>query len=523
MSYIFYRQSANEVSLLTSQLQNSSSFEEWERCANQLDSLLGNDLWRQNPNSKKYDFRLISTRLKQLVSARENENVNLLIRLLRSGLLRNLGSMCNMDLYNRAYSGTKVLIEDYIAEIIQCLEYLDTKEINKNYYRVIDQNATSFATMQQKMDFFHNTRQSFGRTVLVLHGGSLFGLCHLGVIKSLFLNGLLPRIISGATVGALVAAYICCLRDDELLKALDNISKELPVRFTARDAEIKYYSNFERILKSLYPPEIILFERYVSHSIENMTFEEAYLKTNRVLNITVTPSELSLPKLFNYLTTPNVIIRSAVNASIGTGILYKNVELLAKDHLGNVVSYPSLMMPKNRLSKASPITFKPSNLTMYSDRESPYTKLSELFNINNFIISSARPYLAPLLLAGESNYRGHGGFLPRLSKVVKLDIQHRLHLLATLGMLPNKVHRVFVDENIPQGKVGSGGMEVTLVPELPSIFQDLGKVFDTQEIPEKVEYCIKLGEKSVWPNLQIIWARCAIEFVLDDLYQLSRK
>lgn len=428
-----------------------------------------------------------------------------------------------MDLYNRAYSGTKLLIEDYITEIIQCFEYLDAQEIKNNYYQVIDQKTTSFATMQQKMDFFHDTRQSFGRTVLVLHGGSLFGLCHIGVIKALFLNGLLPRIISGSTVGALVAGYICCLRDDQLLQAIDNISNEFPANFTHSDSDIKYYSNFERILKSLYPPEIIIFERYVAQKIGNMTFEEAYLKTNRVLNITITSSDEAFPKLFNYLTTPNVVIHSAINASIGTGILYNQIELLAKDHLGNVVLYSSLMLPKSRLASAKPVTFKPSNLTMYSDRESPYTKLSELFNINNFIVSSARPYLAPLLLAGESNYKGYGGIFPRISKVVKLDIQHRLNFLARFGLLPSIIHRVFVDEAIPQGKFGSGGLEITLVPELPSIFKDLGKVFDTQEIPEKVEHCIKLGTKSVWPNLQVIWARCAIEFVLDDLYQLSRK
>ena len=30
--------------------------------------------------------------------------------------------------------------------------------------------------------------------------------------------------------------------------------------------------------------------------------------------------------------------------------------------------------------------------------ESPYTRLTELFNVNNFIVSLARPYLAPLAI-----------------------------------------------------------------------------------------------------------------------------
>lgn len=501
-----------------------------------MDSILGNDLWRQNPNSKKYDCKLISSRLKQLVEAREEENTNELIISLRSGLLRNLGSLCNMDLFNRAYSGTKFLIEDYISEVVRCLEYLETREMND--FHVVDSKSTSFATHQQKLDFFHDTRQSFGRSALVLHGGSLFGLCHLGVVKALFLNGLLPRIISGATVGALVAALVCSFSDDELLTILDGISQEMPTNFSANISDIKFYSNVERILRSLYPPEIILFEQYVRNKIGDITFEEAYVKSDRALNITITPSDTSMPKLLNYLTTPHVVIWSAVNASIGTGVLYSDVELLAKDHLGNIVPYASLMLPKETSTRYSnpkadkysmepststvshnrKIFYKPSNLAMYSDRDSPYTKMSELFNVNNFTVSSARPYLAPLL-AGENNYRGYGGILPRLSRVFKLEVQHRLWQFARMNLLPEILQRVFVDEKIPHG----GGLELTIVPELPSLLRDLGKVFDSQDIPTKIDYMVKVGERSVWPNLQVIWARCAVEFVLDDLYQLARK
>lgn len=39
---------------------------------------------------------------------------------------------------------------------------------------------------------------------------------HLGVVKTLFEHGLLPRIISGASVGAVVAALVCVRTDEEL-------------------------------------------------------------------------------------------------------------------------------------------------------------------------------------------------------------------------------------------------------------------------------------------------------------------
>jgi TAG lipase/steryl ester hydrolase/phospholipase A2/LPA acyltransferase len=44
-----------------------------------------------------------------------------------------------------------------------------------------------------------------------------------------------------------------------------------------------------------------------------MTFQEAYNRTRRVLNICVSSADVyELPRLLNYVTAPNVIISSAV-------------------------------------------------------------------------------------------------------------------------------------------------------------------------------------------------------------------
>lgn len=488
------------TAILKRKLQTAPTYEEWEKYAYQLDSMLGNDLWRQNPASTKYDYRLISTRLKQLVEAKEDENISELLSRLRSGLLRNLGSIGNSALYNRSYSGTKLLIEDYVSEVIQCLEFLASQNPSGD-------DQAGFLTNQQKLDFFHDTRQSFGRSALVLHGGSLFGLCHIGVVKGLYLQGLLPRIISGATVGALVAALVCSFADDELLLVLDNLAAMLPKSFDNAQSDIKFYSIVERVLSSAYPPEMLVLANYVKNQLGDMTFEEAYVKTDRVLNITVTPSNPSMPTLLNYLTTPNMTMWSAVCASIGTGVLQEHIELLVKDHTGVLTTYKT---------SEPGYTFIPSNRALYNDRDSPYTKMAELFNVNNFTVSLARPYLAPLF-AGEQTYRGHGGWMPRISKVIKLELQHRLRQLARFGLLPELVSRILVDERIPSG------FDVTVVPELESLVRDLGKLLDTNDIRSKVEYFIKVGEQSVWPLLAIIWSRCAVEFVLDDVYNTLRK
>ena len=45
----------------------------------------------------------------------------------------------------------------------------------------------------------------------------------------------------------------------------------------------------------------------------DITFQEAYNRTRKILNITVSSASLyELPRLLNYITAPNVLIWSAV-------------------------------------------------------------------------------------------------------------------------------------------------------------------------------------------------------------------
>lgn len=48
-------------------------------------------------------------------------------------------------------------------------------------------------------------------------------------------------------------------------------------------------------------------------NIGDVTFQEAYNRTRRILNITVSTSGMfEMPRLLNYLTAPNVLVWSAV-------------------------------------------------------------------------------------------------------------------------------------------------------------------------------------------------------------------
>ncbi|KAG9833706.1 patatin-domain-containing protein, partial [Aureobasidium melanogenum] len=98
-------------------LNSARYYEEWEAAAFALDELFGNDLWFENSSSKHYDYRLIHSRLQYILEAREDDDILGLVNLLRSGLVRNLGNITAPRLYNRAYAGTKLLIEDYITQV----------------------------------------------------------------------------------------------------------------------------------------------------------------------------------------------------------------------------------------------------------------------------------------------------------------------------------------------------------------------------------------------------------------------
>src|SRR6195952_231005 len=186
---------------------------------------------RQNPTSKYYDYRLIHERLQSIIIAREEGDILQLVNLLRSGLVRNLGNISTPRLFNRAFAGTKLLIEDYITQVAQAIA--DVTKLPTSPGADGNSSIPGFSS-QAKLDLLHDTRQAFGRSTLVLQGGAIFGLCHLGVVKALFARGLLPRIITGTATGALIAALVGIHTEDELPRFLSGDSIDLSA-FTGKN------------------------------------------------------------------------------------------------------------------------------------------------------------------------------------------------------------------------------------------------------------------------------------------------
>lgn len=114
---------------------------------------------------------------------------------------------------------------------------------------------------------------------------------------------------------------------------------------------------------------------YVYRHTGDLTFKEIFTRFGWNLNITVTDfSSQATSRLLNYLTTPNVLVWSAVLASCAIPGMFANVELMQK------------------LDDDSIIHYDPSSTRMQfvdgtASSDLPMQRLTELFNVNTFIVS----------------------------------------------------------------------------------------------------------------------------------------
>lgn len=291
-----------EYALLTG--CKARTYDEWRACASELDELEGNNAWKRTAESDEYDYWLVRERMKELEDARISCDVNRMLFLVRTALSRDLGNMSDVRLYRHAYLGTKDLIDQYITvalDTISTLVQLASKEGN------------DLAEMQHVLEQLLSARQAFGRSAVLFSGGATFGMSHIGVVKALHEARLMPRIVSGASAGSIVAAVFCTHTDDELPTVLERFPHgDLDV-FDPAGQKPPPLERITRLLKYGSVYDIRHLERVIRGWMGDMTFQEAYNRTRRILNICISSAGLyELPRLLNYITAPNVLIWSAV-------------------------------------------------------------------------------------------------------------------------------------------------------------------------------------------------------------------
>jgi hypothetical protein len=165
---------------------------------------------------------------------------------------------------------------------------------------------------------------------LLLSGGASLGMFHFGVLKALHEHNLLPRVISGSSAGSIVAALVGTRTQDEM----DDLFVPGTVDLTFFPPAGSLRRKLRRLLFEGHLMEINVLKKALQKNVGDVTFYEAYERTGKILNITVSPAnDYERPRLLNYLTSPNVLIWSAACASCAFPILYQPVELVAKSEV----------------------------------------------------------------------------------------------------------------------------------------------------------------------------------------------
>ncbi|CEI85736.1 hypothetical protein RMCBS344292_00191 [Rhizopus microsporus] len=465
-------------------LKTATTYDEWAEAATKLDELEGLNEWKEQLESPDYDWELVKARLDQLREIRKlNKGQSAMIFALRTSLARNLGDMGNLKLYSHARIGTKNLTTDYIEEVVKQLNWICDESADPEEDPGLDLKA--------KHDFFMNIRQSFGRTALLLSGGGTLGMNHIGVVRTLYERNLLPRIISGASSGSIIASFICIKTEDELPYAFDPDQFKQDYFENSSEPE-SFFTRLQRLFSQGQFLDVDRLQRILRHYIGEFTFQEAFNRTRWILNITVSSSTVyDMPRLLNYLTAPDVLIWSAVAASCAIPVFYGSTQIYAKDKNGKVVPW------------------NPSDGSVENDL--PMNKLSELFNVNHFIVSQVNPHVIPFLQKSNtpSKTRQITNFCMHLAKT---EIQHRCTQLTELGIMPSFFNKI---QTIMSQKYSG---DITIIPEVS--YSDFLKVL-SNPTSKSIRDAILRGERATWPKLSIIRNHLQIELAIDQiLYRL---
>ena len=514
---IFGRLESKRIKKLRVQMKEAASYEEWKSTAMLLDQLLENSKWIEEPTSTLYNFRLISQLTKSMTKERtefmQDRSVNRLKQLkkviLDGSLRHNVGGIENIGLYSHCYYGTKTNVQDYVDETEEGI-------------KVIEEYGEQLVGKEAVFSFYKKAVASFGRSVLCLSGGGACGYYHLGVVRALGKANLLPQVICGTSAGAAVGALVCTHTDEELAQIL--LAHEPTDEFYETIAQIFQFSNDSTLqwLKRFFTKGHLMDVDEAAAKVKvicggDLTFAEAYQKTGRILNITITTDdEASPPQLLNYKVTPDVVIYTAVLASASLPGLLPSVQLLCRRSSIVLVS-PMIQ------DEVSPISLEDKEpFEMLGSRwrdgsfviDIPLDHLRPLFNIKFSLVSQVNPGVALFFYDSRGapgqphlHRRGHGfraGFLTSLAEIaLKLDMKRYLELLGGLSLMPR-----FLKQDWSLVLLQRRDGTVTIVPS--TNVWDIGRLLSVPT-GDRIKTYIETGERATWPMLKMFENRLKIE------------
>jgi TAG lipase / steryl ester hydrolase / phospholipase A2 / LPA acyltransferase len=454
----------------------AASYAEWLSLAGVHDSTSGKMDWRKDDSSQFFDHRSIRARLEHLHRLRESGDDHGLLFTLNEGIHGNMDGMANEHLWGEALSGTKFLITSYVEAIADALTHLARPEVNS-------------ISALEKRDFFERALHCYGCSSLLLSGSGSFLYFHIGVVRAMAEQKLLPDIIAGSSGGALVGAVVCTHTDSKLTKILS--SREF--------FRLSVIGEQQSLLK-LASPQLQTqgdIAATVAALIPDLTFQEAFELTDRHLNVSVAPAELHQNgRMLNAITSPNVFIREAVLASCAVPGVFAPVQLMAKDASGTRVPY----LPERRWVDGS-VT-----------HDLPTKRLSRLYGVNHHIVSQANPLAMPF--ATETKLDGSPLHILRKASLEMAKAAMNAHMSLwerPMSMFP-QLHRAATISQSVLNQEYSGDINIIR----PIKMWSPTKLLSRPSLAEMDEL-IALGERRTWPKLEMIRVQTLTSRILTGI------
>jgi NTE family protein len=466
---------------LERELAEASSYGEWLEIAQELDEADGLMAWRRSSASGFLHESLIRQHIRQMQVLTESNELDALAVLLQESVYRHLGELNNPELYRYARSGTKFLVTEYLDEVERVM-------------RTLCAHPVPGMTEELKLKLFEQAEHVYGRPALVLSGGAAFGIYHLGVAKALWEQGLLPRTLAGSSMGAIVAAAVCNRSDSEL----DVFFREQLCDIHSVALRWRRPLDIWRHRSAM--DEAQLFEHIVANT-GSATFLEAYQHSGRTLVISVSPARThQKPRVLNYLTSPDVLIEYAAQASCAVPGLFPPMALHARRADGKKVRYMS--------------TETWIDGTVHGDL--PRERLARLHNVNQTIVSQANPHVIPFI-----THRRQRGVLAFGKHVVSslihtgsaelLDIGRHLLDGTPLSPLLDQAHAVAAQTYL-------GDINIQF-PFRPTAYLEV----ISNPSPAGLADYIRLGERATWPQVAMIHDMTRISRVFPQCLAVIRE
>ncbi|GAA5860326.1 hypothetical protein JCM1840_002863 [Sporobolomyces johnsonii] len=496
LAYLLVRQMVNIIEFFSSwhgqrgrlrlALRNSETYEEWKQHALALDDYLHLSEWKKSAPNAYYDAPLVRRVLRTLRELREKDDAEGVCAVLHAVLRSNFAGTESFRLYSESYYGTKELVQEYVDEVTRSIEYIRTV-------------PPSLLPLEDKADFFRSVAKNLGASALCLSGGASFGYYHFGVIRALLDQNLLPRVVTGTSAGAIVAAFACCRTDSEIAQLL---TPALADRITACSDPFSVW--IKRAWRTGARFDTVEWAKKASFfTMGNMTFREAWERTGRVLNVSVIPYDTHSPtKLLNYLTAPDCVIYTAVIASAAVPGILNPVVLLTKDKNG----------------KLHPWEFQGRHKDGSLRVDIPLHSLHLLYNVNFSLVSQVNPHIhlfnfaprgAPGRPVSHRSGKGwRGGFLlSAAEQYLKIELTKNFRVIRDLELLPE-----FGGQNWSAVFLQKFEGSVTIWPK--SRLKDWFRIL-TDPDRDELARMIRVGQGVTWPKIKMIENRLKIERQID--------